>query len=334
MSNCYEKLKEDLKLNQYTWLITGVAGFIGCNLLETLLQLDQIVIGIDNFSTGFQANLDEVLSIFPQKQQNHFKFYEGDICSPEDCKKVMQGVDIVLHQAALGSVPRSIKAPELTNATNVNGFLNVLTAAKEAEVKRFVYASSSSVYGDSQELPKNEEKIGNPLSPYAVSKYTNELYAKAFSTCYGIKTIGLRYFNVFGPRQNPNGPYAAVIPLWVNALKEKKPVYINGDGETTRDFCYVDNAIQANLLAAMTANSEAMNRVYNIAVNEQNTLKKLYDMIVENLNLSNAKVIYRNFRDGDIRHSLANIDNANRLLGYVPQYNLDDGLKKMLEINK
>lgn len=327
----YEQLKQTLAQQPQTWLITGVAGFIGSNLLETLLRLNQKVIGIDNFSTGDMKNLAGVLNSVPADQQQRFYFHEGDICNLDDCRKVAAGVDIVLHQAALGSVPRSIKTPDTTHANNATGFLNMLLAAKEANVKRFVYASSSSVYGDSPDLPKKEEKIGNPLSPYAVSKYTNELYAKAFSTCYGMETIGLRYFNVFGPRQDPHGPYAAVIPLWITALLQNKPVYINGDGETSRDFCYVENAVQANLLAATTQNPDAINTVYNIAVGEQNTLKKLYDLIVETLNLpAKQELVYRDFRSGDIRHSLGDVEKARHLLGYTPTHQLHNGLQAMM----
>ncbi len=333
MSNShYEKLRHELLQHQHTWLITGVAGFIGSNLLETLLKLNQKVVGLDNFATGFKKNLEEVLEKVTPEQRDNFLFYQGDICVLSDCAKAMKGVDLVLHQAALGSVPRSIKTPEITHATNVTGFLNSLMVAKDAGVKRFVYASSSSVYGDHPDLPKQEDKIGNPLSPYAVSKYTNELYAKAFSTCYGIETIGLRYFNVFGPRQNPAGPYAAVIPLWISALLKNEPVNINGDGETSRDFCYVENAVQGNLLAAMTQNKAAVNTVYNIAVGQQNTLKTLYSLLVENLNLSTQQeLLYKNFRSGDIRHSLADVDKAKKLLGYHPAYSLQSGLKEMME---
>lgn len=328
----YEILKQELQQSPRNWLITGVAGFIGSNLLEELLKLDQNVIGIDNFSTGSKANLEDVLQQVTTAQKKRFHFYEGDICSLDDCRKVVAGSNHILHQAALGSIPRSIKTPEATHATNATGLLNMLIATKDAKVQRIVYASSSSVYGDSPDLPKKEEKIGNPLSPYAVSKYTNELYAKAFSACYDIQTIGLRYFNVFGPRQNINGPYAAVIPKWISSLLREEPLFINGDGETSRDFCYVENAIQANLLAATTKNPDAINRVYNIAVGEQNTLNKLYAMIVENLNLTtNQALEYRDFRAGDIKHSLADIENAKKFLGYAPQYKLSDGLEKMMK---
>jgi len=329
--SAYEQLKQKLLQEPHTWLITGVAGFIGSNLLEQLLRLNQKVIGLDNFVTGFRKNIQEVLNSLPHVQQQNFSFYEGDICSITDCTQVMDGVEYVLHQAALGSVPRSIQLPEATHAVNTTGFLNILIAAKNAKVKRFVYASSSSVYGDSPHLPKKEANIGQPLSPYAVSKYTNELYAQAFSTCYGLNTIGLRYFNVFGPRQHPEGPYAAVIPRWTHALLNREPICIYGDGKTSRDFCYVKNAIQANLLAATTENSQAINTVYNIAFGEQNTLNSLYSTLIEILDLhTQQKVIYQDFRSGDIRHSLADILKARTLLGYAPQYGLESGLKEMV----
>lgn len=328
--NEFENLKKELLKTQYTWLITGVAGFIGSNLLEELLKLNQKVIGLDNFSTGFQHNLDDVLDKVAPSQTSNFKFIQGDIRSLADCQQSVKGVDFVLHQAALGSVPRSISTPDLTNETNVTGFLNILLAAKDAKVKKFVYASSSSVYGDSPLLPKSEEHVGNPLSPYAVSKFTNELYAKAFSNCYGIKVIGLRYFNIFGPRQNPSGAYAAVIPLWILSLMKKLPIYINGDGETSRDFCYIENAVQANLLAAMTNKSEAFDKVYNITFGEQTTLNQLFSMISSCLKVT-QQPIYREFRAGDIRHSLANINQSKKLLGYAPCYAVDKGLKKTVD---
>lgn len=328
----YEQLKQDLGDHPHTWLVTGVAGFIGSHLLETLLQLNQKVIGVDNFSTGSERNLQDVLSHCSPKEQGNFQFFQHDICDHAESGKWLQGVDYVLHQAALGSVPRSIKAPEATHAANVNGFLNVLVAAKDAQVKRFVYASSSSVYGDSSELPKQEKIIGNPLSPYAVTKYTNELYAKTFGLCYGLETIGLRYFNVFGSRQDPNGPYAAVIPRWILALLKKEPVYINGDGETSRDFCYVKNAVQANLLAATSQDKQSVHTVYNVAVGQQNTLKTLYALLVEYLGLDQAssQLQFKDFREGDIRHSLASIDKAKQYLNYSPTHTLNAGLKEML----
>ena len=316
--------------NQYTWLITGVAGFIGSNLLEVLLKLNQKVIGLDNFSTGYQHNIDDVLNTIEASQRKNFQFYEGDIRQLNDCKKAVVGVDFVLHQAALGSVPRSIATPDITNETNVTGFLHMLMASKDAKIKRFVYASSSSVYGDSPVLPKSESHVGNPLSPYAVSKYTNELYATAFSSCYEIETMGLRYFNVFGPRQNPHGPYAAVIPLWILSLLKNTPIYINGDGETSRDFCYIENAIQANLAAALTTHPQASNSVYNVTVGEATTLNQLFNKISSHLKIE-QKPIYRDFRSGDIRHSLADISRSEMLLDYVPTCTVMKGLEKTID---
>ncbi len=308
---------------QSTWLITGVAGFIGSHLLEHLLRNGQRVVGLDNFATGHQRNLDEVLS----QVQGDFRFIQGDIRDVQICEEAVRGVDYVLHQAALGSVPRSINDPMTTHDVNVTGFLNMLIAAKNARVKRFVYASSSSVYGDSPILPKVETHQGNPLSPYAVSKMTNELYAKAFGSCYGFETIGLRYFNVFGARQDPNGPYAAVIPLWVKALLNNEPVYINGDGETSRDFCYVKNVVQANILAATTQNKAAVNTAYNIAVGDQTTLNQLYAALIKRLDIHHGpKPVYRDFRLGDVRHSLASIEKASSFLGYKPTHKIDAGL--------
>lgn len=327
----YEKIREHLISNQYTWLITGVAGFIGSNILEELLSLNQKVIGIDNFITGYKRNLEEVLRIVGKEKSSNFYFYEGDICSTSDCEKVIHSVDFVLHQAALGSVPRSIENPAATHAINDAGFLNILIAAKNAGVKRFVYASSSSVYGDSVILPKLENQIGDPLSPYAVTKFTNELYAKVFSSCYGIETIGLRYFNVFGARQDPNGAYAAVIPLWIKAMLTNDRVFINGDGGTSRDFCYVKNAVQANILAALTKNTTAVNEVYNVSVGERTTLNQLFVAIKDNLNISaNFEPIYRDFRAGDIKHSLSDITKAKNLLGYQPAYHFKEGLSECI----
>ena len=325
-----EQMDNTLLNTSYTWLLTGVAGFIGSNLLEFLLKSNQKVIGIDNFSTGYQHNLDDVLKNIKPAQRDNFKFYQADIRNLKDCREVVSGVDYVLHQAALGSVPRSIESPEATHATNVTGFLHILIAAKEAGVKRFVYASSSSVYGDSPILPKIESQIGNPLSPYAVSKYTNELYAKVFSTCYGIETIGLRYFNVFGPRQNPTGPYAAVITLWILSLLKGETVCINGDGETSRDFCFVENAVQANLMAALTTEKEALNKVYNVTVGEQMTLNQLFKIISSHL-LSVQQPVYREFRSGDVRHSLADISQTKKFLGYMPSGNVIVGLKQTID---
>lgn len=323
----YEELKRYLLDNTFNWLITGVAGFIGSNLLETLLKLNQKVIGVDNFTTGYKRNIDEVLSMVSPQQAKNFIFHEIDICSFHDCEKIMFGVDYVLHQAALGSVPRSIQDPIKTNAVNVDGFVNVLLAAKNNKVKRFVYASSSSVYGDSLKLPKKEDSIGNQLSPYAVSKYANELYADVFSRCYPIETIGLRYFNVFGKRQDPNGAYAAVIPLWFKMMLNKEPVFVNGDGETTRDFCYIENVVQANLLAALATNQDCLNTAYNIAVGENITLNELFEIIRSAVGLSiDYHPRYRDFREGDIRHSLADISKAKMKLNYKPNYPVEDGL--------
>lgn len=328
----YEELCKHLLTHQFTWVVTGAAGFIGSNLLETLLQLKQKVIGVDNFVTGYRRNIDEVLQSVGQKLASNFCFYEDDICSLECCQRVSKGVDYVLHQAALGSVPRSIKEPIVTHAINVTGFLNMLEVAKDNGVKRFVYASSSSVYGDSPILPKVEDQIGKPLSPYAATKYMDELYAKIFSDCYGMETIGLRYFNVFGPRQDPNGAYAAVIPLWVKAILMGEPVFINGDGSTTRDFCYMKNVVQANILSALIENKDAINGVYNVAVGERITLNNLFDQIKLVLGMTNnLNPVYRDFRAGDIRHSLADINKAKLKLGYLPKYKVLDGLNESIK---
>lgn len=326
----FDKLKVQLINNQKIWLITGVAGFIGSNLLEALLQLNQRVVGIDNFSTGKQRNLDEVKTLVDSKQWSNFKFIAGDVRNIEDCKSACSGVDYVLHQAALGSVPRSLADPIATNASNIDGFLNMLVAARDAQVASFVYAASSSTYGDHPALPKVEAVIGKPLSPYAVTKLVNELYAEIFTKCYGFDSIGLRYFNVFGKRQNPDGAYAAVIPKWTFSLLSGEDIYINGDGETSRDFCFVDNVIQANLLAATTENSEARNQIYNVALNDRTSLNQLYALIKENLSLNCelafSKLIYQDFRSGDVRHSQADISKAQKLLGYAPRFTITKGL--------
>ncbi|EXE14248.1 wbgU [Acinetobacter sp. 983759] len=327
----YQTVCEQLKQYPKTWLVTGVAGFIGSNLLETLLKLDQIVIGLDNFATGYQHNLDEVQSLVTPEQWANFKFYEGDIHNFEDCQKACAGVDYVLHQAALGSVPRSIADPITTNAANITGFLNMLTAARDAEVKSFTYAASSSTYGDHPALPKVEENIGKPLSPYAVTKYVNELYAEVFARTYGFKTIGLRYFNVFGKRQDPNGAYAAVIPKWTAAMIAGDDVFINGDGETSRDFCFIENTVQANILAATTQNEQAKNQVYNVAVGDRTTLNDLFNAIKNALNENEItyvkKPIYRDFRAGDVRHSQASINKIQSLLGYEPAKKINQGIE-------
>jgi UDP-N-acetylglucosamine 4-epimerase len=320
----------------FTWLITGVAGFIGSNLLEILLKLNQRVVGLDNFSTGFQRNLDEVKNLVTAEQWENFNFIKGDICNPDDCFQSCQGVDYILHQAALGSVPRSVADPITTNRTNITGYLNMLVAARDAKVKRFIYAASSSTYGDHTGLPKVEDLIGKPLSPYAVTKYVNELYASVFAFTYGMKTIGLRYFNVFGPRQNPDGAYAAVIPKWVSSMIYGQPIYINGDGETSRDFCYVENVKQINLLAAISDNPNAVNQVYNVAVGNRITLNQLYEYLMMSLmphyeHLKGMKPIYRKFRQGDVRHSLADIRKATTLLGYKPTHSVREGLTEAME---
>jgi UDP-N-acetylglucosamine 4-epimerase len=329
--SAYETLKTHLQSKQYNWLITGAAGFIGSHLLEALLQLNQKVVGLDNFSTGHQHNLDQVQRIVTTAQWQNFRFMQADICNLADCQKACSGVDYVLHQAALGSVPRSVEDPITTNAGNVTGFLNMLVAARNSKVKRFVYAASSSTYGDHPDLPKVEDIIGKPLSPYAVTKYVNELYADVFGKNYGLQSIGLRYFNVFGPRQDPEGAYAAVIPKWITSMIKGEPVYINGDGETSRDFCYIANVVQANLLAASTLNLEAVNQVYNIAVGRRTTLNELYAQLKQNLisacpHLKNAQAVYRDFREGDVTHSLANIDKARGILGYEPTQNMEQGV--------
>ena len=326
----YQTVCEQLEQAPKTWLITGVAGFIGSNLLEILLKLNQNVVGLDNFATGHQHNLDEVQSLVKPDQWANFKFCEGDICNFEDCQKACAGVDYVLHQAALGSVPRSIADPITTNETNISGFLNMLTAARDAHVSSFTYAASSSTYGDHPGLPKIEENIGNPLSPYAVTKYVNELYADVFARAYGFKAIGLRYFNVFGQRQDPNGAYAAVIPKWTASMIVGEDVYINGDGETSRDFCFIDNTVQANILAA-TASDEAKNQVYNVAVGDRTTLNDLYRAIQVALATNGVNFergpIYREFRAGDVRHSQASIAKIEHALGYLPQFKIAEGIQ-------
>lgn len=331
----YKKAINKLKKNKHTWLITGAAGFIGSHLLESLLKLNQKVIGLDNLSTGYENNLKAVKSNLKNSQWNNFKFIKGDIRNSSDCKNALKNVDYVLHQAALPSVPRSIKNPIQTNDNNLTGFLNITTQAINSNVRRFVYASSSSVYGDSPNLPKKEDVVGNPLSPYALTKYTNELYAKVYVKCYSFQTIGLRYFNIFGPRQDPNGPYAGVMPKWISSMIIKEQLYINGDGSTTRDFCYVENVVQANILAAITTNKKALNQVYNIALNRQTSLNKLFKLIKSILYefkiKYDKKPIYRDFRAGDIKHSLADISKAKKLLGYAPEYTIEKGLNKYIK---
>ena len=334
MTSRYEQVKADLKANPKTWLITGVAGFIGSNLLETLLKLNQTVVGLDNFATGHQHNLDEVQNLVSESQWKAFTFIKGDIRNLEDCKRAVLGVNYVLHQAALGSVPRSINDPIATNQANINGFLNMLVASKDEGVDSFTYAASSSTYGDHPDLPKVEENIGNPLSPYAVTKYVNELYANVFSKTYQFNAIGLRYFNVFGPRQDPNGAYAAVIPKWTNALIKGQAVTINGDGETSRDFCFIDNAVQANILSAVV---ERLNEstVFNVSCGRQMKLNDLYNHIRSKVTLGGKekkpKPIYGKFREGDVRHSMANIEKAERILGYKVLVHVAEGLDRYVQ---
>lgn len=314
-----------------TWLVTGVAGFIGSNLLERLLALNQMVVGLDNFSTGKHENLAAVESLVSCRQWDAFKFIEGDARDLETCRKAVRGAHFVLHEAAIGSVPRSLADPLATHESNINGFLNMLLAARDAHVERFIYAASSSTYGDHPDLPKVEDHIGKPLSPYAVTKYVNELYADVFGRCYGMQTIGLRYFNVFGPRQDPEGPYAAVIPLWFKSVLQHEPVYINGDGETSRDFCYIDNVVQVNLLAALAGRPEALNQVYNVAVGQSTTLNQLFALIEAEVrsraDVPDMEPVYREFRPGDVRHSLANIEKARTLLGYTPTHTVSEGIR-------
>ena len=330
-SGVYQQLQAELRESPATWLVTGVAGFIGSNLLETLLKLDQRVIGLDNLSTGNARNLDQVKVLMSSAQWDRFRFIQGDITQLGDCREACARADFVLHQAALGSVPRSIEEPMATHASNVSGFLNMLIAAKGAKVKGFVYASSSAVYGDSQELPKVEGREGTLLSPYAASKAADELFAESFASAYGFNSIGLRYFNVFGPRQDPEGTYAAVVPRWVSALLHNEPIHVNGDGETSRDFCYIDNVVQANLLAANPTQPAAQNQVYNIAIGDRTTLNQLFEQIQTSLQklepgIALRKPAYRDFRAGDVRHSLADITKAKNLLGYSPTHNLAAGL--------
>lgn len=326
----YQELLKRLPSEPRTWLVTGVAGFIGSNLLETLLKMDQRVVGLDNFATGFRHNLDEVQRLVTPAQWARLTFIEGDIRNLDDCRRACESVDYVLQQAALGSVPRSLADPITTNGTNIGGFLNMLVAARDAKVKSFTYAASSSTYGDHPALPKIEDRIGKPLSPYAVTKVVNELYADTFARNYNFQTIGLRYFNVFGRRQTPNGAYAAVIPKWIGSMIRGEDVFINGDGESSRDFCYIENAVQANLLAAVAVAPEARNQVYNVAIGDRTTLNELYSAVQKALAQNGVQYargpIYREFRAGDVRHSQADVNKGRRLLGYDPQFNIRAGL--------
>ncbi len=330
----YEQAKARLRAAPRRWLVTGAAGFIGGHLVETLLGLGQEVVGLDNFSTGHRRNLDSVRASVGDAAWKRFAFAEGDIRKPDDCATAYARVGYVHHQAALGSVPRSIANPLASHESNVTGFLNMLIAARDAGVARFVYAASSSTYGDHPDLPKVEERIGRPLSPYAVTKYANELYADVFARCYGVASVGLRYFNVFGPRQDPGGAYAAVIPRSVGQLMRREEVVINGDGETSRDFCYVRNAVQANILAALSG-PEAANQVYNVAVGERTTLNELFELVRALLAahcpwVAQASARHGEFRAGDVRHSLADVSKARRLLGYAPSHRLEEGLREAM----
>jgi UDP-N-acetylglucosamine 4-epimerase len=330
-----ENVLAEIEAQPRTWLVTGAAGFIGSNLVEHLLRHGQVVRGLDNLSTGYLHNLDEVRQKVGDEAYERFTFVEGDIRDLPTCHQLCEGVDVVLHNAALGSVPRSIEDPILTNQSNVDGFLNMLVAARDAGVRRFVYAASSSTYGDEPTLPKVEHRIGNPLSPYAVTKYVNELYANVFQSTYGIGCVGLRYFNVFGPRQDPNGAYAAVIPKWIHTLLVGETCVINGDGETSRDFCFVENVVQANILAGFTENPEAFGQVYNVACGERTTLNELYTLIRDGLAaidpaIASARPTYQDFRAGDVRHSHADIGKIISLLRYAPTHTVRSGLDAAL----
>jgi UDP-N-acetylglucosamine 4-epimerase len=331
----YEEIQRELRTGARTWLVTGVAGFIGSNLLEMLLRLGQRVVGLDNFSTGYRHNLDDVHEQVGEAAWAGFTFIEGDIRDPATCARACAGVDYVLHQAALGSVPRSIANPVSTNQVNIDGFLNMLVAARDAKVSRFVYAASSSTYGDHRGLPKREDVIGRPLSPYAVTKYVNELYAHVFGNTYGVETVGLRYFNVFGRRQDPDGAYAAVIPRWIGTLLGGGRCRINGDGETSRDFCYIDNVMQANLLAALVPTEGVAGEVFNVAVGGRTTLNELHSAIRTSLlehqpELAAVEPEYGPFREGDVRHSQADIGKASQRLGYRPTHNVHEGLREAI----
>ena len=331
----YAEVQQQLAGQRQHWVVTGAAGFIGSHLVEALLGLGQRVTALDNFATGYRHNLALALAGAGPGAQANFTFIEGDIRNPDDCARAVAGADYVLHQAALGSVSRSISDPATTNDVNVGGFLNMLVATRDAGVRRMVYAASSSTYGDHPTLPKVEDTIGNPMSPYAVTKYVNELYADVFGRCYGTDNIGLRYFNVFGARQDPDGAYAAVIPQWIAALIRNQPLYINGDGETSRDFCFIANVVQANLLAALAPDPAAANQVYNVALNERTSLNELHAMLCALLverfpHVAAHRPGYRPFRAGDVRHSQADISKAARLLGFAPTHRIGEGLQEAM----
>ncbi|WP_341667682.1 SDR family oxidoreductase [Alcaligenes sp. SDU_A2] len=341
MSSAFKQAKQQLRDQPGTWLVTGCAGFIGSNLLETLLMLDQQVVGLDNFATGHQYNLDEVREQVGAQRWARFRFIEGDIRNLDDCRQAVQGVDYVLHQAALGSVPRSLNDPLTSNEVNVSGSLNMMVAARDAKVRAFVYAASSSTYGDHPGLPKVEDRIGRPLSPYAVTKFVNELYADVFARAYGFSSVGLRYFNVFGKRQDPNGAYAAVIPKWVSAMIQDQTLQINGDGETSRDFCFIDNVVQMNILAALKVEqhneqaaqdqSPGIAEVYNVAVNARTSLNQLFEYLQTALAANGVSYtrapVHADFRAGDVRHSQADISKAREHLGYEPSHTIQQGLE-------
>jgi UDP-N-acetylglucosamine 4-epimerase len=331
----FEEITDRLRASPRCWLVSGAAGFIGSNLVEALLELDQRVVGLDNFATGRRANLDEVRDLVGPERWRRLRFLEGDVASPDVCRQALGGVDVVLHQAALGSVPRSVEEPLASNAANVTGTLALLEESRQLGLRRFVYASSSSVYGDSEQLPKREGELGRLLSPYAVTKRADELYADVFARLHGLEMVGLRYFNVFGPRQDPEGAYAAVIPAWISAMIRGDEVRIHGTGETSRDFCYVRNVVQANLLAGTIEAPEALNQAYNIAVGRRTSLNDLFGVLRERLqprhpHLEGLRAVHGPFRPGDVLHSLADIEKARRLLGYEPAYSLERGLDESL----
>jgi len=334
-TTAFDRVQAALLDRPRRFAVTGAAGFIGSNLVEFLLRQGQTVVGLDNLSYGKASNLDEVKAALTPEQWGRFRFVRGDVREPAACQEVCLGAEVVLHQAALGSVPRSLEEPALYHETNVTGHLNMMLAARAAGVRRFVYASSSSVYGDHPGLPKHEDEVGRALSPYAATKRMDELYGEVFGLAYGLPSIGLRYFNVFGPRQDPEGAYAAVIPKWIAAMLAGEPIFINGNGETSRDFCYVANVVQANLLAAFASDEAALNQVYNVALNQRTTLDELFVLLRDRLaredkHLSRLEATKREFRAGDVLHSQADIGKAERLLGYRPTHSLEAGLEEAL----